>query len=185
MNIRPARPEDAREIAALVAAVWVVTYATEGVTPAIAEVLAKITPAKIAADLAHPGRRAWVATEGEGLLGFADLQPEQSTPCVGAIRQAEVLHLYVHERHARRGVGTRLLEACTEHAFAHGSEAVWLSVWERNDRAIRFYEALGWTRCGDTTFRLGDVDHANRIYALRRPPRSPAGHPRSGRGAAS
>jgi ribosomal protein S18 acetylase RimI-like enzyme len=154
--------------------VWVGTYATEGVTPAIAAyVLAKITPATIAAELARPGRRAWVAThEGdgaEGLLGFVDLQPGATTPALGALRQAEVLHLYVHERHAGRGVGSRLLATATEHAFAHGCEAVWLSVWALNDRALRFYRSHGWEPRGDTTFRLGDVDHVNRVYALRRP----------------
>jgi diamine N-acetyltransferase len=170
MKIRAARPDDAPQIAALISSVWVGTYATDGVTPAIAEyVLDKITPARIAAELGRAGRKAWVAEEGEGLVGFADTQPDQATPSLGSMRQAEVLHLYVNERHTRRGLGTRLLETCAQHAFADGCDAVWLSVWARNDRALRFYEARGWEWCGDTAFRLGGTDHANRIYALRRP----------------
>ena len=171
MPIRPATPADAAPIAALVQAVWVLTYATEGVTPAIAAyVRDEFTPTRIATELARPGRRAWVATDGEGIVGFADLEPDRTTASLGSVRQAEVLHLYVHERHVRRGIGSRLLATCCAAAFELGC-AVWLSVWERNERAIRFYEALGWERCGDTAFRLGGVAHANRVYAFRKPVR--------------
>jgi diamine N-acetyltransferase len=172
MQIRPARPTDAPQIAALVAAVWIDTYATDGVTPAIAQhVLGTITAAKISAELARPGRLAWVATQGDGVLGFADLQPDQVAPCLGPVRQAEILHLYVNERHLRRGIGSALLRTCCDVAFALGCAAVWLSVWAENDRALRFYESHGWEWSGDTTFRLGPVEHANRIYVLRGPPR--------------
>lgn len=168
MLIRTARPDDAARIAALLSAVWVGTYATEGVTAEIAAyVLAEFTPERVAAGLGHAGRHAWIAEEGEGVLGYVDVQLNQTTVRVDAARQAEVLHLYVHERHTGRGTGTRLLEAATEHAFAHGCEAVWLSVWERNERALHFYARRGWDSRGLMTFRLGDSDHANHVYALR------------------
>jgi alanine dehydrogenase len=172
-NFRAARFEDAPQIAALASAVWVDTYATEGVTPTIAEyVLGEFTPERIGAQLGHAGRRAWIAEENAGVVGYADLQLDRATPELGSVRQAEILHVYVHERHTRRGLGSRLLQTCCDHAFEAGCEAVWLTVWSENARAHRFYEDSGWEWFGDTEFRLGDVAHANRIYALRRPKRA-------------
>jgi ornithine cyclodeaminase/alanine dehydrogenase len=177
-NLRAARLEDAPRIAALASAVWVGTYATEGVTSTIAEyVLGEFTPERIERQLGHPGRHAWIAEDGAGVVGYADLQLDQATPELGSVRQAEVLHVYVHERHTRRGVGSRLLRACCDHAFDAGCEAVWLTVWSENARAHRFYENSGWDWCGDTEFRLGGVAHANRVYALRRSTRASRGLP--------
>jgi ribosomal protein S18 acetylase RimI-like enzyme len=168
-RFRPARPEDAPQIAALASAVWIDTYATEGVTSVIAGyVLGEFTPERVRARLDHPGRRTWVAEEDAGIVGYADLQLDRATPELGPVRQAEVEHVYVCERHVRKGLGSRLLRLCCDHAFGAGCEAVWLTVWSENVRARRFYEAAGWEGIGDTQFRLGDRAHSNRIYALRR-----------------
>lgn len=167
MNLRPARADDAPQIAALLSAVWIGTYATEGVTPAIAAyVQEEFTPERVASDLRHPGRHTWIAEEGAGVIGYADLQLDRAWFESG--RQGEVLHLYVNERHRARGVGSRLLQTCSDFAFGLGCDAVWLSVWEKNNPALDFYENRGWDYCGFRTFRLGGVDHANRVYALRR-----------------
>ena len=36
-----------------------------------------------------------------------------------------------------------------------GKDAVWLGVWDRNERAIRFYESWGFHRAGSQPFLLG------------------------------
>jgi ribosomal protein S18 acetylase RimI-like enzyme len=40
-------------------------------------------------------------------------------------------------------------------AAGRGKDAVWLGVWDRNERAIRFYESWGFHRVGSQPFLLG------------------------------
>ena len=41
-----------------------------------------------------------------------------------------------------------------------GAKAIWLGVWERNPRAIRFYAKYGFTPVGEQPFVLGtDPQH--------------------------
>jgi ribosomal protein S18 acetylase RimI-like enzyme len=41
-------------------------------------------------------------------------------------------------------------------AGERAKNVVWLGVWEKNDRAIRFYEKWGFEKFGETDFLLGD-----------------------------
>lgn len=168
-GVRPAVAEDAPRLAALCSAVWIATYATEGVTPSIARhVLREFAPEAVAARLADRSRRTWVAEDEGGLVGSAELRLDRSTPALDVTPQAEVDHLYVHGLHARKGWGTRLLAACTERAFSGGVAAVWLAVWARNAGAIAFYDALGWERCGETTYVIEGIAHPNVVFGRRR-----------------
>ena len=49
----------------------------------------------------------------------------------------------------------RLMAAVREVALEWGGDALWLGVWERNPKAIRFYEKQGFERVGAQTFTLG------------------------------
>ena len=54
------------------------------------------------------------------------------------------------------GIAPHLLDACLAEATKRGFSGLWLTVWQRNDRAIRFYEKQNFQYCGTTTFTLGD-----------------------------
>ena len=45
--------------------------------------------------------------------------------------------------------------ACLAEAEHRGYQAIWLGVWERNDRAISFYEKWGFATVGTKEFVLG------------------------------
>jgi diamine N-acetyltransferase len=75
-------------------------------------------------------------------------------------RPAEVNRIYADRAWHGRGVGVALMKACVEQARAWGCDALWLAVWERNPRAIAFYEKSGFRKVGRQTFLLGhDVQH--------------------------
>jgi ribosomal protein S18 acetylase RimI-like enzyme len=54
-----------------------------------------------------------------------------------------------------KGVGKALMEACLDAGRRKGKEWIWLCVWEHNQRAIRFYEKIGFERFGQYVFVLG------------------------------
>ncbi len=124
-HLRPARPEDEATLAGIFARSWAAGH--------------PYAPRRI--DLAvfrrETAERVLVVAEAPGpaLLGF-----------VGVDRpHAFIHHLYVDPAASRRGVGQALLAAGV--ALAGGRAS--LKCQLRNERALAFYEALGWQR-GET-----------------------------------
>ena len=78
----------------------------------------------------------WVVAERSGeLAGFGHLDPDES----------EVVAVYVHPDHARRGVGSALLAGLEGYARGVGAPELTLTA-SRN--AVAFYERTGYERRG-------------------------------------
>lgn len=166
MLIRPARFEDARNLAALAIQVWLHTYATEGLRDALsAFVLEAFTPETFLARMEDPQRQLLVAEHNGHLVGYAELDFEAPREDVPGVR-TELATLYVQEHFAGQGIGKRLLEACAEEAQRRtGSAAYWLSVYHGNANAIAFYHKQGFTERGAFDFEFGGERHRNLVMA--------------------
>ena len=47
------------------------------------------------------------------------------------------------------------MQFALEYSQENGFDTLWLGVWERNEKAIRFYEKLGFETFGEHEFILG------------------------------
>ena len=65
------------------------------------------------------------------------------------------------------GVGATLMQRALVEAAGRGKDAVWLAVWERNPRAIRFYEEWDFHPTGTQPFLLG-TDVQTDLVMVRR-----------------
>ncbi|MDP2328885.1 MAG: GNAT family N-acetyltransferase [Dehalococcoidia bacterium] len=97
------------------------------------------------------GMRTWLALEGEVAVGFVNIAPPPADP-----RPDEEVpegcgylhHIHLLPQTVGRGVGTLLFgHACKVLEVAGFAEAV-LWVYEPNERARGFYEAMGWRHDG-------------------------------------
>lgn len=96
-----------------------------------------------------------LAEDGRRLIGFSQLRWDRAPTCVVAESPGEILRLYVVKEWHGRGVAQELMNAGLEAVQRHGSDVVWLGVWERNPRAISFYKKFGFREAGDHIFPLG------------------------------
>jgi ribosomal protein S18 acetylase RimI-like enzyme len=55
------------------------------------------------------------------------------------------------------------MTVCTERAIQAGYDVLWLGVWERNERAIRFYEKKGFVQVGSLPFVFGNELHTDLV----------------------
>jgi RimJ/RimL family protein N-acetyltransferase len=55
--------------------------------------------------------------------------------------------------------------ALLDAARARGAKTLWLGVWERNPRAVAFYEKYGFTRVGEHSFTLGSDVQTDWLFA--------------------
>ena len=88
--------------------------------------------------------------------GYAKLRMNRSLQELGGLKALEIARIYVSKRVIGLGLGKALMQGCLEIAIANGMEVVWLGVWEKNQKAIGFYQHCGFERFGEHIFLLGN-----------------------------
>ncbi|MCA1613559.1 MAG: GNAT family N-acetyltransferase [Acidobacteria bacterium] len=137
--IRRARMEDARDIGS-VHAESVRAFCAGHYAPSDIEAWVAPRPERHY-DRAIREKDFYVAEDGEGVIGFAVLNPPAG----------EVEAVYVRPRAARRGVGLSLLRTLEEQAKARGLTGLRLCA---SLNAVPFYERAGFARGELTAHRL-------------------------------
>jgi GNAT superfamily N-acetyltransferase len=155
VQVRIANDQDAQLLAELGARTFADTFAADN-TPADLEAhLAKyFSPAVIAVELADDVNRYLIAEVGASPAGYAKLR-RASHEAVDADSAVELSRIYVGQEWLSRGVGAALMQRAIDEARGWGAAVLWLGVWERNERAITFYEKWGFTKIGEHAFVLG------------------------------
>jgi diamine N-acetyltransferase len=104
----------------------------------------------------HPHSRFWLA-EAEGqLAGYLKLNFDEHPAELASARTVQVERLYIEPALQGRHIGERLLDFAHRQARAAAAEWLWLSVWQINPPAVRFYERCGYEIFGTETFWVGD-----------------------------
>jgi ribosomal protein S18 acetylase RimI-like enzyme len=120
-------------------------------------------PDDLAAFLAAPDAYgAWVAEHGSAVVGHVALHPHGPASAFASTeletpvdRLGVVARLLVSPSARRLGVGRRLLDHASREAMARGLWPI-LDVAAHYEGAIRLYEACGWRRAGEITYRFDD-----------------------------
>ncbi len=68
----------------------------------------------------------------------------------------EVERIYVHVAHQNLKLGTSLLDFAVKRARQESKKYIWLGVWEKNSRAISFYERYGFNKFSSHIYPIGD-----------------------------
>ena len=109
---------------------------------------------------------------GGDIAGYAKMRSGAADGSVAGPEPVEIERLYVDPAAIGRGIGAALMSACLSEAAARQYRTVWLGVWDRNARAISFYERWGFRTVGSHVFRLGADEQTDLI--MQRPIDLPA-----------
>lgn len=120
-----------------------------------------------AGEIANPQILTLLAESTEGLVGFAQLRWGDAPDCVSAESPCEIQRFYVASHWHGKGVAQELMRASIQEAQSLGADVVWLGVWERNPRAIAFYQKFGFVEVGAHTFLLGSDLQRDIVMARR------------------
>ena len=179
LAVRRGGPADAAMLAALGARTFHETFAADN------------RPEDMAAYMAEAygevqQRTQLVAPDGAYLIGEVDGTPAayvylRAAPLPAAIERPsaarsgptiEVVRFYVDAPFHGRGIAGAMMDAAITEAVRRGGVTLWLGVWERNARAIRFYQKAGFADGGAHTFMLGsDLQH-DRVMVRALPPQT-------------
>jgi MOSC domain-containing protein YiiM/GNAT superfamily N-acetyltransferase len=111
---------------------------------------------------------------GYAYLRMAPIPAHVTNPVPGDAGPAiEIARFYVDARWHGQGIAHVLMEAAVDEAIRRGATTLWLGVWERNVRGIRFYTKSGFHDVGSQPFELGTDLQQDRVMVRRLP--SPTG----------
>ena len=147
LDIRPANPSDARDLAIIHVDSWRAAYA--GIVPE-----AKLN------SLSHDKREksfhssisdgpeeTWIAEQGDKPVGFATIGPcrdEDTAPSV----TGEIWGIYLRPCNRRAGIGSHLCSYVEKLLAVRGYKTIKLWVLRDNSSARRFYEHMGYETDG-------------------------------------
>ena len=80
---------------------------------------------------------------------------------------AAFARLYAGQRWIGAGIGALLMQRCLVEGASRGRRTIWLGVWERNVRAIGFYQRWHFSIVGSQPFLLGSDRQNDRVMARR------------------
>jgi len=153
---RSARPDEAALLAELGASTFAETFEAANTPEDFAAYMRAAFGESIQrAELLDPETTVFLAEREGDVVGYVMLREGRTPSIVPASDALEIARLYARRRAVGTGVGAALMQRALAEAARRGKDAVWLGVWERNERAIRFYEAWGFHRCGTQPFVLG------------------------------
>lgn len=165
---RVARPDDAALLAELGAATFRETFEAANTPEDFAAYMgAAFGEAIQRAELEDPDTTVFFAERGGETEGYVMLRERKPPASIAVDDALEIARLYARRRSLGRGVGASLMQCALAEAAGRGKEAVWLGVWDRNERAIRFYESWGFHRSGTQPFLLG-TDLQTDLVMVRR-----------------
>ena len=124
---------------------------------------------QIAAELADPNGTMLIAYAEGAPAGYALIQVGSTTPCITGPAPVKLSRIYLRASAIGQGRGAALMQACVDEAVRRGGRTIWLSVWDQNHRAIRFYEKIGFRPAGTCDFEFGGVRYLDPVMAMELP----------------
>lgn len=118
----------------------------------------------MARDLRAPDVDWQVAAVDAKPIGYAKLTPLRAPAQAARLGSLELQQIYVESGWHGTGVAERLMRWAVERATQRGAPELYLTVFDHNHRAKRFYARHGFREVGRCTFTLGERVDDDRIW---------------------
>lgn len=167
MNIRVASTADLLELRQLAIDAFINAYAIFNKETDIQQYLKEnFNEEVLRAELSNPEILILVAEQENEILGYVKLVPGGGED-LKFDRPIEIARLYSAVRAIGNGIGKKLVAAVCDFARKNNYDGIWLGVWQKNFRAVNFYQREGFRITGVTVFNLGDDVQDDFVMAMK------------------
>ena len=168
---RDAADADAAALAEFARASWIATFGHLPYPPddLHAYLTKSFGEAIQRAEIADRDVRYRLALRDGAIVGYCMMGPLDMP--VDDANGMELYRLYVDESVKGAGVADELMRDCVAWARSKSARALYLSVWEENFRAQRFYRRHGFMHHGEWKFMVGKTADRDLIWRLALPQR--------------
>jgi len=108
----------------------------------------------------------FVAKAGDRTVGFTKIRSDRKGKNLEDKKCLEIERIYVLKEYQGFHVGKELMNTIKEIARKGGFETIWLQVWQKNTKAVQFYQKAGFVAYETTTFHYGSSFHHDFIMRL-------------------
>lgn len=157
ITIRKVKPEEAKALAKLSAAMFSDTYAHLN-DPLDMQLYVEenFNPEKIHQELINPDTYCFYAIKNSIPVGCSKLILHQNHASFTGIKTAELSRLYVDKAYHNQKIGAALMQFAIDFSLKNQAEKLWLGVWEKNNKALDFYRKWGFIKIETLQFKLGN-----------------------------
>jgi ribosomal protein S18 acetylase RimI-like enzyme len=154
MQFRLAIPEDATAVAEFMTRSFLAAYGHSSSPENVQKAVKKHYGVEAQhADLADNHIVNCLCIIDEKIAGLAQVKPPKPD---ADPNQFELSRFYVDAIYHGKGIAPALMQKTLDVTRARSIKALWLSVWQESQQAIRFYQKQGFVISGDTLFMIGD-----------------------------
>ena len=166
LDIRRAIPDDAPTIIDLAQKTFVETYGETNKRENVDTYMqAMFSHDKIRTEINSPNERFFIAFNNSNPVGFTKLRDDRQGRGLDGKKALEIERIYVLKDYQGLKVGKELLDKCKSLAAEENFVVIWLQVWQRNSKAVQFYQKGGFVIYETATFQFGDETHQD--YVMR------------------
>lgn len=122
---------------------------------------------KLKAELKDENSEFYFAEFDEKVIGYLKLNFGHSQTEIKDNNALEIERIYVLKEYHGKKVGQVLYDKAIEISKQKKVDYIWLGVWEKNPRAIRFYEKNGFVEFDKHIFKLGDDEQTDIMMKLQ------------------
>jgi len=167
-TIRIANLSDAKNLAALAAETFRDTYAEQNSVEDInLHCQSSFGEAIQSQEISNVETITLVAEDKGRLVAYAQLRRSKPPACISAISSCEIIRFYVEKDWHGKGLAQKLMSTCLENMNKHDFDVAWLGVWEKNLKAISFYEKFNFQEVGEHVFSLGTDPQRDIVMACQ------------------
>lgn len=112
-------------------------------------------PEKIAASLTRPQNSFWLAWADNQAVGYLKTKRNSRQEALTTENQLQLQKIYVLQAYLSQKVGWHLWEKALQQAQEENFASIWLTVFKPNERAIQFYQKVGFRVGGEHTYTIG------------------------------
>ena len=111
---------------------------------------------KLELELNNKNSKYYFAELNDLVVGYLKLNLMDSQTEIKEDKGIEIERIYVKKEFQGKKIGQVLYDKALEIAKAKNMEYIWLGVWEKNTKAIHFYEKNGFFVFDSHSFKLGN-----------------------------
>ncbi len=121
---------------------------------------------KLCQELANPNTTFYFAYLDEHLVGYFKLNEFDAQTDIKLQESIELERIYVVEDFQGQQIGKKMLCEALKLASKKDKTYIWLGVWEKNSKAIRFYQKHGFIKFNTHPYYIGEDKQTDWLMRL-------------------
>ena len=168
MKIRNVNIQDIEKLKGIGKRTFTETFSSDNSEENITEYLDNgFSTEKLKTELIDKNAEFYFAELKGRVIGYLKVNSGQSQTEIKDKNYLEIERIYVLKEYHGKKVGQLLYEKAIKIAKSKNAEYVWLGVWEKNPRAIKFYEKNGFVAFDKHIFKLGNDKQTDIMMKLK------------------